>query len=68
MPIPKLAFDELSAYVMDLFLVSEENEEWVKNKTIRRVWRMDMISILIIAAVALIVAPPIAERWGDSAR
>jgi len=53
---------------MDLILVSDENEEWVKNKTIRRLWHLDLISILIGLALFLIALPAVEETWGDSAR
>lgn len=49
LPLPKLNIWELSLYIADLVLVSDGSIEWVKEPRIRRLWQVNLFSLLVLA-------------------
>jgi hypothetical protein len=55
LPLPKLNLRELSVYFADLWLVSDNSVEWVKEPRVRRVWQIYFFSACFIMFVRVVV-------------
>jgi hypothetical protein len=58
---PKLPSWRLLIHVADLWLVSDENEEWFKNKTVRAIWRTETVFLVVFSLFVVLIYYPMAD-------
>jgi hypothetical protein len=54
LPLPNLNLRELSVYFADLWLVSDNSIEWVKEPRVRRVWQVYFFSACVIVFIRIV--------------
>ena len=54
LPLPKLNLVRLSVYFSDLFLVSDDSIEWVREQRVRRIWHVYFFSVLSYTAISFV--------------